>query len=69
MDEDIITLAEGSPGAMKILTELLQQHPDKFQSIVPVLRREGIRGKDMLVIYILCRKNMDAFVQYLLVDF
>jgi len=64
MDEDIIDMVEGNPGAMQVMKELLEKHPKKFPLIVILLQIKKIRGSHIWIIYKLCNRNIDDFARY-----
>ena len=63
MDEDILNLVNGNPGAIEVMIKL-QNYPDKLASILTLLQTNNIRGMHIWIIYKLCKKNLDEFILY-----
>lgn len=64
MDEDILHLVDGNPGAIEVMIKLMQNYPDKLASILTLLQTNNIRGMHIWIIYKLCNKNLDEFILY-----
>jgi len=64
MDEAILHLVDGNPGAMEVMIKLMQYYPDSISSLITLLETNNIRGTHIWIIYKLCKKNLDEFVRY-----
>jgi hypothetical protein len=64
MDQNILHIVDGNPGAMEVIIKLVQQYPDKVESILSLLQVHHIRGSQIWMMYKSCNKNIDQFVAY-----
>jgi hypothetical protein len=64
MDQDILYLMDGNPGAMEVMIKLAQQYPDTLDSLLTLLQTKNIRGMHIWMIYKLCKKDIDEFILY-----
>jgi hypothetical protein len=64
MNEDILHVVEGNPGAMEVMVKLKLNYPEKLESLLTLLQTKNIRGMHIWMIYKLCNKNIDEFVLY-----
>ena len=62
--DNIINLSCGNPGAMEVLAKVMQTNPDAFASCLNALQRNHIKGADIWIIYKLCKKDVQQFVEY-----
>jgi hypothetical protein len=64
MEQDILHVVDGNPGAMEVMIKLVQQYPEKVELVLSLLKVHHIRGSHIWMIYKSCHKNIDQFVAY-----
>jgi hypothetical protein len=64
LNENILHLVDGNPGAIEVMIKLARNYPDKLTSLLTLLQTNNIRGMHIWMIYKLCKKNIDEFVLY-----
>ena len=63
---DLVNIANGNPGALQVMYELMKHNETKLPMILTLLNTNGIKGSDIWIIYKLCNKNIDNFVKHIL---
>ena len=62
--DQLITLANGNPGALEVVAKLVQKYPDTYMTHAATLQVNNIRGADIWIIYKLCNKDIEKFINY-----
>ena len=62
--QEMLYVSDGNPGAIDVMGNLFKNYPSCISSILTLLKINNIRGSDIWVIYKLCNKNIDNFIEY-----
>lgn len=63
-EDIIINLASGNPGALSVIDIIIKNYPSQLISILTLLTKNNIRGSDIWIIYKLCNKDINLFINY-----
>ena len=62
MDDNILKLVDGNPGALEVMIKLVNYA--QSHHVITLLQTNNIRGMHIWIIYKLCKKNIDEFIRY-----
>lgn len=62
----LLAIAQGNPGALVVLSQLVKNHPEKLDNLISKLESRNIRGSQLYVIWKeQCECNLEQLIEYI----